>query len=186
MRNCLLLVSLLAMTALTVMPVTAGLPVHPCHSCLPVHPCNPCSIVAPAPSGSPSYLLPLDARQQFHVTIEARGAEITGICVVKPLDDGSFRGAIVNEFGVHALDFSVTADRRRVRLHNVAPMLNRWYLKRILRKDLRLLFTATQEGIQRSRRTISRDGDGTLTLANPYRIAYHFKPIDTHADDTAE
>lgn len=146
---------------------------------------GPASVPSGMPAGS-HFLLSLDGRQQFEVTIDARGAEITGICIVKPLDDGSFRGAIVNEFGIHALDFSVTADRRRVKLHNVAPLLNRWYLKRILRKDLRLLFTATQAGLQRSRRTLSQEADGTLTLTNPYRITYHFKPIDTHTDDTAE
>ncbi|MBO7532470.1 MAG: LysR family transcriptional regulator substrate-binding protein, partial [Victivallales bacterium] len=71
------------------------------------------------------YLLPLDeGRQQYGVSITARGAEITGVCIVKTDSEGS-RGAIVNEFGFHALDFTLSADRRKVKLLNVMERLDR-------------------------------------------------------------
>ena len=38
------------------------------------------------------WLLPLSERQQYSVAIEARGAELTGICIVKTDAEGS-RGA---------------------------------------------------------------------------------------------
>ena len=60
------------------------------------------------------WLLPLSERQQYSVAIEARGAELTGVCIVKTDAEGS-RGAIVNEFGFHALDFTLSADRRENR-----------------------------------------------------------------------
>ena len=84
------------------------------------------------------YLLPLDeGRQQYGVAITARGAEITGVCIVKTDSEGS-RGAIVNEFGIHALDFMVSADRRKVKLLNVIAMMDRWYVRRVVKKAERV------------------------------------------------
>ena len=158
MRRCLLLCSLLLM-------VVAGV-----------------SAMEPQTAVSGDYLLPLSGRQQYSVTIDARGAEITGVCIVKTNDEGT-RGAIVNEFGIHALDFTLSADRRKVRLENVMPMMDRWYIRRILRKDLRLLFGATAPGLQKSGRTITVSDDGTVVLKNArYKLNYSLKKID----DTTE
>ena len=65
------------------------------------------------------WLLPLSGRQQYAVQINARGAELTGICIIKTDSVGESRGAIVNEFGIHAMDFTLSADRRKVKLQNV-------------------------------------------------------------------
>ena len=124
------------------------------------------------------YLLPLDeGRQQYGVSITARGAEITGVCIVKTDAEGS-RGAIVNEFGIHALDFMVSADRRKVKLLNVIAMMDRWYVRRVGKKDLRMLFNATADGEQGSGRTVTVEPDGTVTLTNTrYKLKYSLKKL---------
>ena len=124
------------------------------------------------------YLLPLDeGRQQYGVSITARGAEITGVCIVKTDSEGS-RGAIVNEFGIHALDFMVSADRRKVKLLNVIAMMDRWYVRRVVKKDLRMLFNATADGEQGSGRTVTVEPDGTVTLTNTrYKLKYSLKKL---------
>ena len=124
------------------------------------------------------YLLPLDeGRQQYGVSITARGAEITGVCIVKTDAEGS-RGAIVNEFGIHALDFMVSADRRKVKLLNVIAMMDRWYVRRVVKKDLRTLFNATSDGEQGSGRTVTVEPDGTVTLTNTrYKLKYSLKKL---------
>lgn len=123
------------------------------------------------------YLLPLEGRQEYSVAIMARGAEITGVCVVKTDAEGS-RGAIVNEFGIHALDFMVSADRRKVKLQNVLPMMDRWYVRRVVKKDLRVLFNATTDGEQAGGRTVTVEPDGTVTLANTrYKLKYSLKKL---------
>ena len=124
------------------------------------------------------YLLPLDeGRQQYGVSITARGAEITGVCIVKTDAEGS-RGAIVNEFGIHALDFMVSADRRKVKLLNVIAMMDRWYVRRVVKKDLRMLFNATADGEQGSGRTVTVEPDGTVTLTNTrYKLKYSLKKL---------
>ena len=128
------------------------------------------------------FLLPLDGRQQYSVAIEARGAEISGVCIVKTDAEGS-RGAIVNEFGIHALDFTLSADRRKVKLLNVMPQLDRWYIKRVMRKDLRLLFGATEDGQRERCRSVAVAEDGTVTLTNrKYKLKYSLKKIDETAE----
>ena len=123
------------------------------------------------------YLLPLDGRQEYSVAITARGAEITGVCIVKTDAEGS-RGAIVNEFGIHALDFTVSADRRKVKLLNVIPMMDRWYVRRVVKKDLRTLFNATADSEQASGRTVTVEPDGTVTLTNTrYKLKYSLKKL---------
>ena len=123
------------------------------------------------------YLLPLDGRQEYSVAITARGAEITGVCIVKTDAEGS-RGAIVNEFGIHALDFMVSADRRKVKLLNVIPMMDRWYVRRVVKKDLRTLFNATADGEQAGSRTVTVEPDGTVTLTNTrYKLKYSLKKL---------
>ena len=128
------------------------------------------------------WLLPLSERQQYSVAIEARGAELTGVCIVKTDAEGS-RGAIVNEFGFHALDFTLSANRRKVKLLNVMEQLDRWYIRKVVRKDLRILWGATQSGPQKGRRTIAVEADGTVVLTNQkYKLKYSLKKID----DTTE
>ena len=123
------------------------------------------------------YLLPLNGRQQYSMTITARKAEITGICIIKTDGEGS-RGAIVNEFGIHALDFMVSADRRKVKLLNVIAMMDRWYVRRVVKKDLRMLFNATADGKQGSGRTVTVEPDGTVTLTNTrYKLKYSLKKL---------
>ena len=113
------------------------------------------------------YLLPLEGRQQFTVAISARGMELTGVCIIKTDETGS-RGAIVNEFGVHALD--------------------RWYIKKVVRGDLKYLFQATASPQSKGRRTVMLEDDGSVTLENTkYRLRYSLKPIkNTQDDETAE
>ena len=125
------------------------------------------------------FLLPLAGRQQYSVLISARGAELTGVCIVKTDSTGESRGAIVNEFGIHAMDFTLSADRRRVRLLNVMPQMDRWYIRRVVRADLRVLFGATACGELKGRRTLTQDADGTLILTNArFNLKYCFKKID--------
>ena len=127
------------------------------------------------------WLLPLSGRQQYAVQINARGAELTGICIIKTDSVGESRGAIVNEFGIHAMDFTLSSDRRKVKLQNVMPQMDRWYIRRIVRGDLKALFNETRgTGCEvRGRRQVTVEEDGTVVLTNTkYKLRYSFKQID--------
>lgn len=132
------------------------------------------------------YLLALGGRQQFNVAITARGAEITGICIIKSDETGS-RGSIVNEFGVHALDFTLSSDRRKVRLLNVMPAMDRWYIRKVVRGDLRFLFNATENPQTKGQRTVVVEADGSVNLKNArYKLTYSLKTINHTKDDESE
>jgi hypothetical protein len=140
-------------------------------------------LLAVAVAHAGDWLLTLGGRQQFTVAIAARGTQLTGLCIVRTDADGSSRGTVVNEFGIHALDFTLTADRRRMRLHNVMPWMDRWYIRRVVRRDLQRLFAATAAGDLGHRRHLSVEADGTVVLENEkYNLKYSFK----QSDDTEE
>ena len=110
----------------------------------------------------------LQGRKQYNVVIETAKANVSGICIIKTDEDGS-KGAIVNEFGIHALDFTVSADRRKVRLLHVVDFLNKWYIKRVLRKDLQFLFSRAGQYSDR-RRELHTDGNTTVMHNKRYKI----------------
>lgn len=125
-----------------------------------------------------NWLLPLQGRRQYSVSIEARGAVVTGLCMTKTDSTGT-RGAIVNEFGIHALDFTLTADRSKVKLLNVMSQIDRWYIRRVVRRDLQFLFGATAGGERRRKRSVTVEPDGTVVMQNTkYNLKYSLKPID--------
>ena len=131
-------------------------------------------------------LLSLDGTHHYRVTIAARGTELSGICIIKTDNEGS-RGSVVNEFGMHALDFTLSPNRKKVKLFNVMPAMNRWYIKRVVRADLKFLFSATQNPQRKGKRTVTVDSDQTVTLVNSkYRLKYSFLEINENDDEATE
>ena len=122
----------------------------------------------------------LDGKRQYSVTIEMPRGSLSGICLIKTDASGS-KGSLVNEFGIHALDFTVSTDRRKVRLLHVIDRMNKWYIKRILRRDLRFLFL-NKESVQDRRREVIVAGDTTILHNKKYRITYTFTEIKNEID----
>ena len=188
MRRFLLLVSLLAV-------VSAGIPAAKAPGTVAAGATadNPAGIPAAKAPGTVAagaaggdFLLELGGRRQYAFTLQARGAEVTGICVVKTGLEGT-RGSLVNEFGIHALDFTLSADRRRVKLLNVMPALNRWYIRRVVSRDLECLFHAQAAGRAKGRRVVSVGTDGTVTLTNErHNLNYSLRAINSDSDDTTQ
>lgn len=74
--------------------------------------------------------------QRFSTFIETPRASISGICVLVT-DSSEVRGSLFNEFGITALDFTFLPSKNKVRLYSVMSALDHWYIRRILRRDLR-------------------------------------------------
>ena len=122
----------------------------------------------------------LEGKRQYNVVIETGKATLSGICIIKTDEDGS-KGAIVNEFGIHALDFTVSADHRKVRLYHVVDFLNRWYIKRVLRKDLQYIIR-NRESRNGRNRELRVDGDTTIMQNRKHHITYTFTEIQDETD----
>lgn len=74
-------------------------------------------------------------RYAFEITTPK--AAITGIMLVKEIDR-EIIGSMVNEFGVSAIDFIYDKNKDKIKLQNVVGFLNKWYIKMVLKKDIRL------------------------------------------------
>lgn len=74
-----------------------------------------------------------------------RGAYLSGICYLVRQGD-ELRGSLFNEFGFSALDFSYSLRKDKVRLLSVIEMMDKWYIRRTLRRDLRKLLKVLEAG----------------------------------------
>ena len=122
----------------------------------------------PSPSGEAA---------RYDAYIELPRGYLSGVCIMRCAGD-TLQGSIFNEFGVSAMDFVYDRRKDRVRLLSVMKMMDRWYIRRTLRSDLRLLLRSMNagEGEYRNERR---------------HILYRFTPmadsLDTpHPHDTEE
>ncbi len=100
------------------------------------------------------------SRMKYNATIEMRKGYLSGICILAN-DEGIVKGALFNEFGISALDFTYFPKCDKVKLNGVIQILNKWYIKKVLKKDLLQLMKNLQQGI------------GTYR-DEKFKIDYHF------------
>lgn len=124
--------------------------------------------------------VPDTGRVEYRFDMEARGASITGIAIVKHVND-SIKGVLINEFGIKALAFAVSPDRQQVSLSQLMPMIDKWYVRRVLKSDIKFLFNATA-GTKSGNYELVMTDDGGVSLTNTkYRITYTFTPIKSNS-----
>ncbi len=117
-----------------------------------------------------------DSLTRYRVQLQARNATLDGVLAVK-IVDGNINGVVINDFGIKAFAFIISHDRKKVKLQDVMPMLNHWYVKRVLKSDLKLLFNITDCDKQpKGKKTqIEILDDGSIKMTNTkYHIEYLF------------
>ena len=96
-------------------------------------------------------------RMKYNAYIEMPRSYVSGIMILMN-DNNEIKGSLFNEFGVTALDFSYLPKKNKVKLHNVVKMMDKWYIRRVLRKDIAQLMSLLYNGkteYQNTRRNIS-------------------------------
>ena len=110
-----------------------------------------------------------------------KGGHVSGICLIRMEGDRGVM-SVVNEFGVKAFDAVCPGAKGRVKLPYVMALLDKWYIRRVLSRDLSVLFRPDRR-LPRHR-TLERREDGTMVLTNRrHKITYRLKPLK---DDAAE
>ena len=118
------------------------------------------------------------------MNIGARGQDISGIAIMEFSSSGNVIGTIVNDFGIKIFDFISNEDNTKI-MNAVAP-LNKWYIKKVLRKDIGFILPSLKSGagihpsinMGKAKRTLEISDDGTITLTNiRYKIIYTFSLI---------
>ncbi len=102
-------------------------------------------------------------RAEYRAMIEMKKGYLSGVCLLVN-DDGSIKGAVINEFGITAIDFIYSIEKDKVKLNTVASMLDKWYIRKVLARDLRELLHNL------------RSGEGQYT-DRKYGISYTLSPL---------
>ena len=103
-------------------------------------------------------------RCKFSTYIEIKKAYISGISIF--VHQGTeIKASIFNEFGVSAIDFGYNIKRDKIKIYHVFKPLNRWFIKRMLRKNLLSLIHEMQNG-------------RSEYVDNRHQIKYILKPIN--------
>lgn len=110
-------------------------------------------------------LLQVSANDRYTVQIDIRKAYISGICIIHE-EEEVVTASIMNEFGVSALTYKYNKTSGKVKILNIFKPMNKWYIKRVLKKDLKKI---TQE----------MPLQDPLTYENrKYNIIYQFTPLN--------
>ena len=116
-----------------------------------------------------------EGMNRMYVEMNMRGHEVTSLSLMR-LTTNELRGSLVNEFGIKAFDFVYASGKTKV--SNVVSFLDKWYIKRVLKKDLSFLFSATIS-CHRGKRRVEKDSAGVITLTNEkYKLTYRFSPLN--------
>lgn len=101
--------------------------------------------------------------------IEMPKGYVSGICVM--YNDGEcVKASIFNEFGISAIDFIYDLKKDKVNLESVIRMLDKWYIRKLLKSDLRRVMHCLQQ-------------DKGEYRNEKYKIDYKFSLLN---DDTEE
>lgn len=123
---------------------------------------------------------------KYSFQIDASRGYVSGILIANE-DNENIYGSMVNEFGVSAIDFVYSKKQKKVRLESVVSFLNKWYIKRVLKNDikycLQVLYASPQEK-QPACYEMRRGEKGEIVVNNTKRgLVYTFTPLK---DETKE
>ena len=87
---------------------------------------------------------------RYELSMEMPHAYVSGLLIMAKQSEETVNASIINEFGVSLIDFSYNETKQKIKLHHVMKKLNKWFIKRMLRHDLREILTLMREGKQNS------------------------------------
>lgn len=130
-------------------------------------------------------VLSSDAGAPLAVCLDTDRGGFCGVCVMEK-QDNDIKGSLFNEFGITAFNFVYSVGNGKIKLVDVIPFLNRWYIKKIIKGDLKYLFDnipVVRTSESKGRRLEIADDSVTLTNRK-YNIVYTFS--NTSTDETIE
>ena len=78
-------------------------------------------------------------------TIELSKGYLSGITIMVREAD-VYHGVLFNEFGITALEFTYQPQTKKVELIEVIAMLDKWYIRRVLKNDLQYVMENLMKG----------------------------------------
>ena len=128
-------------------------------------------------------------KAEYSTIMQFREIQITGLCIMK-LSESGIAGSVINEFGIKAFDFVYLKEKNKIVLTNIINYLDKWYIRRVLRRDWLFLMNAGAEVGTRSekKRELSLSKEGDIELKNSkYKLTYTFNPlVKVESDEVAK
>lgn len=104
-------------------------------------------------------------KAKYSAYIDMPQGYVSGVCVL--FNEGTvIQGSLFNEFGITALNFSYDIKKEKIKLYSVVKLMDKWYIKRILKKDLKQLMKCLQKG-----ESVYQD--------EKYHVTYSFSTLNT-------
>lgn len=125
--------------------------------------------------------------RRYSFQIETGKACMSGLLLASE-DDEFINGSMINEFGISAIDFSYSKRKQKVKLLNVVSFLDKWYIRMVLRKDLKFCLHILYDIPinSKNRYEVIRNGD-TVSIINPKRkLKYTFTPLNHQSTNDTE
>ena len=120
-------------------------------------------------------------QEELSFTMQIKDYNFSGMCIMNIYDiegDKEIVGTIVNQFGVKALDFTFT--RERVKILNVIAPIDKWYIRKILRRDFYFILTNlwSADNVEKRGRKFINLPNGEKQITNKHlAIEYTFSPM---------
>ena len=104
-------------------------------------------------------------KAKYSAYIDMPQGYVSGVCVL--FNEGTvIQGSLFNEFGITALNFSYDIKKEKIKLYSVVKLMDKWYIKKILKKDLKQLMKCLQKG-----ESVYQD--------EKYHVTYSFSTLNT-------
>ena len=107
----------------------------------------------------------------YRITINTGKMDISGIWVVRQMNE-SWRGILMNEFGMKLFDFICTA--KECKLMNVTTFANKWYIKKTIADDIRFILEIDNPCYKEGRTVHRSVNNDTLTITSKNKMLQRF------------
>ena len=87
----------------------------------------------------------IGCKTRYATTIELSKGYLSGITIMVREAD-VYHGVLFNEFGITALEFTYQPQTKKVELIEVIAMLDKWYIRRVLKNDLQHVMETLMKG----------------------------------------
>lgn len=126
-------------------------------------------LAAPAVCAQGTFPTTEGEKARYSLQIDFGKAYLSGIGIMAYID-GEVLGSVFNEFGVSALTFSYNPRKDKVKVLSVIGNLNRWYIRPLIKKDLKKVIKVLKEG-------------GTTYTNLRYHITYTFQQLEVENEN---
>jgi hypothetical protein len=87
----------------------------------------------------------IGCKTRYATTIELSKGYLSGITIMVR-EAEAYHGVLFNEFGITALEFTYQPQTKKVELIEVIAMLDKWYIRRVLKSDLQYVMENLLKG----------------------------------------